>query len=463
MTRQRWAPYTGLLLILSLSACTTGWQRRPLEEPVAPSQFATRLATEGSSVETSWFQAFGSATLNEAVTAARAGNLSIAQAGDRLIQAGALVRQARSGRLPSISSGASAGRARQMSPLGPDQANAFQLSLSAAYEVDLWGRVAAGRDAAVLDAAALATDVATIEVSVTASVVEAWLDGVYSRARRELLLEQIDVQEGYVDLLIHRMSIASATALDVEQQRQQVAALEGQLALLDASEDTAGHRISVLQGLFPNPDATGAESALPSLPLLPDVGVPADLLQRRPDIEAARLRAESADARLAGAIADRLPALRLSGTAFFQATSLSNLFDQLLWSVTAGLTAPLFDGGRRGAEVERNRAVVDERIHAYLAALLTAALEVENALALERAQSAFVLEVDRQLEIATDTLLLARDQYREGVSDYLRVLNAIATLQRLEQSRLDAVRQQLAYRIQLYRALGGGWTRPEST
>ncbi|MFT6400515.1 MAG: outer membrane protein TolC, partial [Bradymonadia bacterium] len=248
-----------------------------------------------------------------------------------------------------------------------------------------------------------------------------------------------------------------------EQQRQQVAALESQLALLDAAEDTAGHRISVLQGFFPDPEATGVETALPALPPVPGVGVPADLLVRRPDVEAARIRAESADARLAGAIADRLPSLRLSGSAFFQATSLSNLFDQLLWSVTAGLTAPLFDGGRRGAEVERNRAVVDERIHAYLNTLLTSALEVENALALERAQSAFLAELDTQLEIAADTLLLARDQYREGVADYLRVLTAIGTLQQLEQSRLNAVRQQLAYRIQLYRALGGGWSRPEST
>lgn len=463
MNRAALTPISGLLVALAVSACTTGWQRRPLEEPAAPDAFAGETVAGQSTVDSGWFEAFGSATLDQAVTTARASNLSLAQAGDRVRQAAAMTRLARSGQLPSIDAGASAGRSRQMGPTGPAQANAFQLSLSAAYEVDLWGRISAGRGAAVLDAAALATDVATIEITVTANVVEAWLDGVHARARRELLLQQIEVQEGYVDLLIHRMSIAAATALDVEQQRQQVAALRAQFALLEAAEDTAGHRISVLQGLFPDPAATGDESELPALPPLPDVGVPADLLERRPDVEAARLRAESADARLAVAIADRLPSLRLSGSAFFQATSLSNLFDQLLWSVTAGLVAPLFDGGRRGAEVERNRAVVDERIHAYLGTLLTAAIEVENALTLEQAQTAFLTEIDAQLEIATDTLLLARDQYREGVSDYLRVLTAISTLQQLEQSRLDAVRQQLAYRIQLYRALGGGWSRPEST
>ncbi|MFT6398256.1 MAG: outer membrane protein TolC, partial [Bradymonadia bacterium] len=178
---------------MPISACTTGWQRRPLDEPVVPDTFSTEVSAADTTVDASWFELFGSDTLNEAVTNARASNLSLAQAGDRLRQAGAVARQARSGQLPSIEAGASAGRARQMSPVGPEQANTLRLSVSAAYEIDLWGRAAAGRDAALLDAAALATDVATIEVTVTASVVEAWLDGVHSRARRELLEEQIVV------------------------------------------------------------------------------------------------------------------------------------------------------------------------------------------------------------------------------------------------------------------------------
>ena len=451
-------------LVAGLASCTTGWQRRDIAVPETPTTFAHSEEGEPIALDADWYRVFQSPTLDTAIDTLRANNLDLLQARDRIRQAAAGADAARAGQLPRIDAAASAGRSRQPTPpAGAGQSNAFSVSLSAAYEVDLWGRVASARDAAVLDQAALTIDLATIEVTFTASATEAWIDGVYARARRALLLEQIEVQEGYVELLVHRMSIASATALDVEQQRQQVAALQAQLALLDATEARAGHVFSTLQGEFPNPDATGDESTLPALPPLPQVGVPADLLERRPDVVAARVRAEAADARLASAIASRLPSLRLNGSTFVQSTSLTSLFDQILWSVTAGLAAPLFDGGRRQAEVERNRATVDERVHAYLDALITAAFEVENALALEQAQSAFIVQLDAQLEIAADALELSRNQYREGVSDYLRVLGAISTLQQLQQSRLDALRQELAYRVQLYRALGGGWDRPESS
>lgn len=444
------------------AGCGAGWQRTGVADPSVPDAFAAEQSA-GTALDTNWYQSFGSSTLNTAIENVRAENLGLAQARNRAEQAQAASRVARAGRLPTLEASLSAGRSRQRTPFGAEQANSFGASVSAAYEADIWGRVAANNDASQLDSAALLLDAAAIEVTLTATATEAWLDGVYARARRALLIEQLAVQEEFLDLLIHRLSAATATALDVEQQRQQLASLEAQLALVSASEARAGHSFSFLQGRFPDPASTGDESTLPELPALPDLGVPADLLQRRPDVVAARLRAEAADARLAAAIADRLPSLRLSGSTFIQSSSLSELFEEILWSVTAGLTASLFDGDRRAAEVDRNEAVLDERVHAYVEALLEAALEVENAVALERGQAEYRDELDGQLEIAEETLALAQAQYREGVTDYVRVLNAIATLQRLEQTRLDAIRQLLGYRIQLYRALGGGWSRPEST
>lgn len=446
-----------------LGACGTGWQRQGIPDPAVPGAYATAEDRPVSALDSDWYRLFGSSELDSAIDNVRESNLGLAQARDRVRQAQAAMAAARAGRLPVLDASVSAGRARQQTPFGAEQSNAFGASLSAGYEVDLWGRVAATNDASELEAAALVVDVSAIEVTLTATATEAWLDAVHARAKRVLLREQIEVQDEFLELLLHRLSAATATALDVEQQRQQLASLEGQLALLDASEARAGHTFSFLQGQFPDPSSTGEESELPELPSLPEAGVPADLLQRRPDVVAARIRAEAADARLAAAVAARLPSLRLNGSTFVQSSSLSALFDEILWSVTAGLTAPLFDGGRRAAEVERNDAVLDERIHAYLETLLEAAVEVENAVALERAQSAYREELDDQLRIAEATLALARAQYREGVTDYVRVLTAISTLQRLQQMRLDATRQQLGYRIQLYRALGGGWSRPEST
>ena len=205
-----------------------------------------------------------------------------------------------------------------------------------------------------------------------------------------------------------------------------------------------------------------APSALPDLPALPALGVPADLLSRRPDVRAAYRRARAADERVTAALAARLPTLRLSASAFLQSGGVAGLFDTLFWNIGAGLAAPLYQGGRLRAEADRAALARDERLALWADTLLVALSEVEEALILEQEQTRYLAELATQLETAERSLALAAQQYQRGVTDYVRVLSAVSALHQLEQTRLAAERQRLSHRVQLYRALGGSWLEEQA-
>jgi outer membrane protein TolC len=190
---------------------------------------------------------------------------------------------------------------------------------------------------------------------------------------------------------------------------------------------------------------------------VPSTGLPVQLLTARPDIRAAMLRLESADWAVAGARADRLPSLRLTGRAVYQSGDLDLLFDNWLLDLTAGLTAPLFDGRRRSAEVERLRAVVAENLASYRRVILTAVREVEDALVDEQKLRAHLDGLEAQLDAAQNALNEAGFRYRSGLNDYLPVLTQLVSVQNLERTIIDRTADLLVARVELYRALGGSW------
>ncbi|MGD8914653.1 MAG: TolC family protein, partial [Candidatus Thiodiazotropha sp.] len=199
----------------------------------------------------------------------------------------------------------------------------------------------------------------------------------------------------------------------------------------------------------------GAE--LPTLGPLPATGVPAELLQRRPDLQAARLRIAAADARIAAAVAARYPRIDLSA-ALTSSSSSGELFSDWLGNLAAQLVAPLFDGGQRSAEAQRARAAALEALNEYRQALLEALGEVEVALATEFGQRRYLASLENQLQQAAAVQRQERQRYFQGDSDYLSVLDALRSRQALERQQVTAKRQLLSDRINLVRALAGGWS-----
>jgi NodT family efflux transporter outer membrane factor (OMF) lipoprotein len=335
----------------------------------------------------------------------------------------------------------------------------YTASLGASYEIDAWGRLRSRRAAAVLEAEAARDDVRALSTTLTSRLAEAYFDLAFERASLALLGEQVEVSERYLQLTLLRFGQGATNALDVTQQRQQLESLRGLAARAESRAATATHRLAILLGRPPRdlPDLAVPDD-VPDLPPLPAAGVPADLLERRPDLRAARARLAAADRRTAAALADKLPGITLSAQLFANSSSLSDLLDDIFWSVSGSLAQTLFDAGRRDQEVERARAAADEQLYAYAQTLLTALREVRDALALEDGQREVLESLHVQAEAAGTALGLARARYVMGAADYLRVLTALQSLQRIQQDRLDARRQLLSHRIQLCRALGGAPT-----
>jgi len=415
-----------------------------------------------------WWKGFGDPDLDRLIELALEGNLQLKQAWARLEQADALASMASAGLWPTVDAQASYSRShsapRVMSFGGREQeisgvtSDSFSASLPMSYELDLWGRVRSGMFAADEDVMAMRADVETAATTIAANVAERWFDVIQTRAARKLLDRQRKINDTYLELVEMRFDQADASLAEIYLQQQQVQSLDAQLELLVAQGQTADLQLAVLIGKPPGSVVGTQREDLPNLPRVPAVGVPAQLLQRRPDLRAARHRAVAADYRLGEAIAARFPTFALSGSLGFSAPDVASFFESFVWNFMGSMSASIWDGGRRAAEVNRNEAVVKERIYAYGQTLLTALLEVESSLTLERSQGRNIDVLRRQADTAQRALDAARRRYRSGLGNFLPVLTALRSLRLAEQNLLTANRQLLSHRVQLYRALGSRWT-----
>ena len=223
------------------------------------------------------------------------------------------------------------------------------------------------------------------------------------------------------------------------------------------------HELAVLLGRPPRADLALNQKKMPTVGPLPPLGLPADLLAARPDVQAAGMRLQVADWQLAEARANRLPALSIGAGAQYGPEELDLLFDTWLLSLAANLTAPIFDAGRRAAEVDRVQATVDENLWAYRRVVLTAVKEVEDALERETRQREHIEALKAVMTAARRGLEEALARYRRGLSDYLPVLTQLIAVQDLERDMIEQREALIRYRIGLYRALGGSWSSMSDT
>ncbi len=417
-----------------------------------------------------WWTTFNDKELNRLIDRALGRNFQLMQAWARLEQVQALERGAMAGMFPNIGANTSVSRSKSPSRVFqlPGQpvteipgveSNQFSASLPVSYEVDLWGRVRAGMLAAEQDTIAARADVEAAAMTIAASVTERWFDVIEQRATRKLLNEQTALNRTNLELVMLRFEQNEAALSDVYQQRQQIQAIDVQLLAATGSETVAEQQLALLLGMGPDKLVDDTRIALPSPPRLPKAGIPASMLERRPDLRAAKARVVAADYRIAQAIAARLPSLTLSGSLGFNAVELGSFFESFVWQVVGQIGGSIWDGGRADAEIERSHAVLKERVAAYGQVLLTALVEVESALVLERQAEQQIEALERQRETARKGLDAARARFAAGIGSYLATLTALRSLQLVDQNLLAAQRRGLAQRVQVYRALGSAWTR----
>ena len=449
--------------IMMISACMP-FAPNPAPAPegeMPPAFSAPSAGEERPDRPDKWWRTFDDPELNLLIASALAENFDLRMAWARLRQARALAVQVGAALYPELTAEGSTdqGRRRTETPTGAATGSVedYAMGLVGAYEVDLWGRVRSERTAARLDASASLADLRTAGMTIAASVAERWVRIISQRVQIRLLEAQLETNRTFLELVELRFEKGMVSALDVYQQRQIVEGVRSRIPMAEASEKLLLHELALLLGKPPTWTAAITRRSLPVPRGLPAAGLPADLLILRPDVRAAALRLESADWSVSAAKADRLPALRLTGTARYSASDLDRIFDNWLLNLAAGLTAPVLDGGRRAAAADRAAARADERLWDYRRTVYTAVKEVEDALVSETKRREHIQALEAQRDAAGNGLERANQRYRNGVSDYLPVLTQLLTLQGLERDLVVQRTELLLDRIRLYRALGGAW------
>lgn len=247
------------------------------------------------------------------------------------------------------------------------------------------------------------------------------------------------------------------TAADVLSQKQLVESTRGQQIEAQKTIVLLEYQLAVLLGRAPTSNSFSIQEFLPSPPPLPETGLPAETLTRRPDVAAAYKAVLAADRRLAAAIADQYPQITLTASAQTSANRTRDLFEDWLGQLAAEIAGPLWDSGYRKAEVRKRKAVLSERIHQYAQALLTALREVEESLEENKTQQQLVDNLHQQLDLARQVRQTTQSKYLQGQVDYLRVLESLLSEQSLQRQTLAARRLQLEQRIDLCRAIAGPW------
>ena len=419
-----------------------------------PDQF-TLYSTDAPDTENRWWESFQSLELNALIEEALTNSPSIQQAWARLAQAEAMAKQAGAARLPSLGYTGSAGASHNS--ITDTTTESYSLGLAAAYEVDLWGRVKSQSEAAALNQEASREQFNTVAITLASQTALRWTGIVAQRLQTEVIRQQLQANRTSLELIELRFRRSLSTALDVYQQRQTVAGTESRIPLAELREELLRHELAALLGRGDFQSLEIPDSNLPNIGALPALGIPAEVLANRPDVRAAGLALKSADWSVSAARADRLPAIRLTASGNYTNADASDLFDDWIANLAGSLTGPIFDGGRRKAEVARTRAVADERLATYRATVINAVKEVADALVSEQKQHEFIALLDERLTAARQSHQEAVNRYRNGMTEYTTVLLQLNTLQTLERDRVGAQYTLLQYRINLNRALGGDW------
>lgn len=371
-------------------------------------------------------------------------------------QAQAAVAQAQAAYFPAVTAGAAASRARSAS-VGT-VGNSVSVSLGASWEPDLWGKVRLQVQAGQAAAAASAAKLASTQLSLQSTLAASYLQLRTVDAQIRLTRDTVAAYQRALQLTENRYKAGVDTAADVAQARTQLLQAQTSLTDLGVTRAQLQNAIAVLVGKAPADFTLPATDALPQVPAIP-AGIPAQLLQRRPDLAAAQAQVAAANAQIGVAQTAWFPNLTLSAQGGSQAARIAELFSapSLFWSLGPQLAATLFDGGLRRAQLQSSEAAYRQAVANYRQSVLTALQQVENNLA---AQRILAQEAQQQAEVvraAQVQLRLAENQYKAGTAPYLNVLTAQTTLANAQNAQLTLLNRRYAATVALIQALGGGW------
>lgn len=449
--------FTILAAALAAAGCAAevSTERPDIAVPAAWSQAAPQDTTAVFPAA-GWWRAFGSAELEQLIAAAQRNNPDLAAAGYRIAQARAQTRVAQAGLFPTLNAGADTSRSWRGEAPGTDS---FGLDFQAAYELDLWGKNRFAATAADASYTASVYDREAVALSLVAEVATTYFRYLSLNDRLANAHRILETAERVLGLVGTQAEIGAVSGLEVAQQRGAVAGLRANLPALEQQRQEALNALAQLLGTTPGGlSLKGSSLAELQIPAVA-AGLPSELLERRPDLRRAEATLVAARADAAAARAAMFPTIRLTGGTGYSSAELSSLFTPtgFFASIAGGLAQPLFDAGRLAGQYQGAQARQGERLENYRAAVMTAFMEVENALAAVR----YLAEEEAAKRVAYSqaerAYELAEIRYRAGLVDFLTVLETQRSLfqqqDALEQTRLARLNAAVA----MFRTLGGGW------
>lgn len=472
------------LLLLSaavLSACTVGPDYRKPTAPL-PATYMSQPATHADAAVpaadlSAWWEQFNDPLLTRYVSLALSENLDLAQAVARIDQARARLGAADAALLPSATVTGSAARAYQSvdTPVGqllnatpnyPRWGSEYQTNLEAGWEIDIFGGLRRQREAALADYSATRAAAVATRLAVAAQTADVYVTIRGIQSRLDIASHQVKTQEDLVANVKLLYAKGIAADYQVQQAQGELDQVKATIPVLNAGLDAALNALDVMLGSPPGTHRTELASAapIPSVPSISDMGTPADLLQRRPDLIAAERHLASTNAQIGAAISEYYPKFSLSamlGSA--TAVSAGTLFTGGATQAAGlmGLRWRLFDFGRINAQVNEAKGADAEALAAYRLAVLRATEDVEDSLSSlvnREAQTATLLHAESSLSRARDSSMAA---YRGGAASLIDVLHADETVLQASDTRAQAQTESARAAISTFKALGGGWN-PES-
>ncbi len=459
----------GLLASGLLAGCVVGpnYHRPPVQAPTAyKTEGPWRVAAPKDSIpKGAWWEIFNDAELNNYEQQLLQANQSLEAAKDRLNQARSLARVTSAGYFPTFSTDPNASRNRYSAnrPLvvtlnRPLTQNTFEIPFLLNYEPDLFGKVKRSLQASNASLQSTAADLYNVNLVLTAELAADYFSLRELDAETQVVQESVTIQQKGLQLVEDRHAGGVASGLDLAQQQTLLDSTKTQLYLVQQQRAQFEHAIAVLAGV---PASTFSIPAIPLNATPPPVplGVPSDLLERRPDVATAERQMAYENALVGVATAAFYPQLTIFGGGGFQSTDITNLLTapSAIWSVGGDLLQPIFQGGRNRANLAATKSAYDESVANYRESVLTAFQQVEDGLSglntLSQAgttQNAAVSDARRALE-------LANNRYVGGVTSYLDVITAQSALLTNERLATQLLGQQMVTSVYLVKALGGGW------
>ena len=454
-----------LAAALALGGCATVGPDYTRPETTLPEKYMGASADQAPADEQAlaeWWTLLGDPVLTDLMQRAVAGNLSLKEAAARVREVRARRKAAETGLFPEFSASGAASASQSKSNGRWNTTESYSAGLDVSWEVDLFGTTRREIEATQADYEAAGEDLRDALVSLTAETATTYVMLRTYQLQLASAEKNLDQQQSAAELTRIKYKTGLSGALDLEQATYSLESTRSQIPALEASIEEMKNRLAVLLGGWPGDLSQELEASapIPESSLESAVGIPADLLRRRPDIRSAERSLAAQTARIGVAEADLYPKLNLSGSLGWKALALSGLFTpaSVVAAAAGGISYSIFDAGSVRANIEVQNAQQEQALLEYEALLRTAVEEVENAL------TALVKETKRQESLskaaaaAREAADLALQEYQGGLTDFQKVLETQQSLTTFEDKLAQSRGQAALDLIVMYKALGGGWS-----